>query len=199
MDQARRRTLSIFAFYGALSILFCQPLFAHPTGLGIFDWDQHLFYYAEVLKNVIEYGQPPFWSPWYCGGNVLWQNPQIALLSPAYLLTLFVPLALAMKINIVLHYWVAFVGMHFLLTRVIGLSFLPGVAYLASVFTLAGGHALFPQPVHHVQAAHSVVAEDDQCGFVGLGFQLLQDSAFAIAWYGVDCSVRAISFRHQSS
>src|SRR5712691_9153715 len=26
------------------------------------------------------------------------------------------------------------------------------------------------------------VAEDDQCGFVGLGFQLLQASAFAIAW-----------------
>jgi len=24
------------------------------------------------------------------------------------------------------------------------------------------------------------VAEDDQCGFVGLGFRLLQDSAFAI-------------------
>ncbi len=28
--------------------------------------------------------------------------------------------------------------------------------------------------MHYVQAAHSVMAEDDQCGFVRLGFQLLQ-------------------------
>jgi hypothetical protein len=33
---------------------------------------------------------------------------------------------------------------------------------------------LLPQPVRHVQAADSVVAEDNQCSFVGLGFQVLQ-------------------------
>ena len=77
----------IAALYGALSYAFCSPLFAQPTGLGVYDWDQHLFYYGAVLKNVVEYGQMPFWNPWYCGGNVLWQNPQIALLSPVYPLT----------------------------------------------------------------------------------------------------------------
>lgn len=33
---------------------------------------------------------------------------------------------------------------------------------------------LLPQPVRHIQAADAVVAEDNQCVFVGLGFQLLQ-------------------------
>ena len=74
----------IYLLYALLSVAFCAPLFAHPTGVGTLDWDQHLFYYAQVIKNVVEYAQPPFWSPWYCGGNVMWQNPQTALLSPVY-------------------------------------------------------------------------------------------------------------------
>src|SRR5436190_5145332 len=142
MESLSRRALNVGALYGLLSIVFCLPLFAQPLGLGIADWDQHLFYYAEVLKSVVEYGQLPFWSPWYCGGNVAWQNPQVALLSPAYLLTAAMPLALAMKVNIVLHYWIGFTGMHRLLTRVVRLTFLPLVVYTAAIFTLVGSLAL---------------------------------------------------------
>jgi len=136
--------------YAAISVVFCLPLFAKPTALGVHDWDQHLFYYAQVIKNVVEYRQAPFWSPWYCGGNVMWQNPQVAFLSPVYPLTAVTGLALAMKINIVLHYWIGLVGMHFLLTRALGLMFLPAVVYLASVFALSGAHAM------HLAVGHSV-------------------------------------------
>jgi hypothetical protein len=59
-------------------------------------------------------------------------------------------LALAMKVNIFLHYWLGFIGMHLLLTRVLRLSYLPIVVYLASLFTAAGGMAL------HLNAGHSV-------------------------------------------
>jgi hypothetical protein len=135
--------------YGVLSAAFCAPLFSRPGGLGFYDWDQHLFYYGAVLKSVVEYGQLPFWNPWYCGGNVLWQNPQVAFLSPVYPLTAMMSLPLAMKVNIVLHYWVSFIGMHLLLTRAIGLSFLPIVLYLASMVTLAGA------PVLHLAVGHS--------------------------------------------
>jgi len=150
MNHTRRTTIAICLMYGVISIVFCWPLFARPFGVGVMDWDQHLFYYAQVIKNVVEYAQPPFWSPWYCGGNVLWQNPQTALLSPAYPLAVVAGLPLAMKLNIVLHYWVGFVGMHVLLTRAAGLAFLPLVVYLASVFTLAGAHAM------HIAVGHSV-------------------------------------------
>jgi hypothetical protein len=98
------------AFYGVLSAAFCAPLFAQPLSLGANDWDQHLFYYGSVLKNVIEYGQMPYWNPWYCGGNVMWQTPQIALLSPVYPLTAVMSLQRAMKVNIVLHYWIGLSG-----------------------------------------------------------------------------------------
>ena len=133
-----------------LSVVFCAPLFEVPQGLGANDWDQHLFYYGVVLKNVVEYGQMPFWNPWYCGGNVLWQNPQIALLSPVYPLTAVMPLALAMKCNILLHYWLGFIGMHLLLARVIGLRSRPMVFFLATMFTASGAPAI------HFLAGHSV-------------------------------------------
>lgn len=138
-----------FLLYAAASAVFCSPLFRQPAGLGFNDWDQHLFYYASVFKSVVEYAQPPFWNPWYCGGNVLWQNPQVALLSPAYPLTVFMPLSLAMKVNIVLHYWVGFVGMHLLLRRIVGVNSLPVVFYLGALVVFSGALAM------HVSVGHS--------------------------------------------
>lgn len=145
-----KRRAALVAMYGVLSLIVCLPLFEQPDALGTNDWDQHLFYYGSVLKSIVEYGQLPFWNPWYCGGNVLWQNPQIALLSPVYPLTAVMSLQLAMKVNIVLHYWIGFVGMHVLLTRVIGLTFLPAVIYLATLVTASGAPAI------HLRVGHSV-------------------------------------------
>jgi hypothetical protein len=132
----------IGAFYFLLSAAFAAPLFDVPNGTGWQDWDIHLFLHGAVLKNLVEYGQLPFWNPWYCGGNVLLQNPQVALLSPVYPLAAAVSLPLAMKINIVLHYWLGLVGMHLLITRMFGLRFLPGVVFLASTFALSGSLAM---------------------------------------------------------
>ena len=136
--------------YGALAVAFCAPLFEHPSRLGIIDWDEKLAYYGAVLKSVLEYGQLPFWNPWKCGGGVLWQNPLVPLLSPMYGLATLMSVALAIKIEIVLHYWLGFIGMHLLLTEIIGLTFLPLVVYLASVYTLCGALAM------HLQVGHSV-------------------------------------------
>ena len=142
--------MTLVALYGVLSVAFCAPLFAQPQGLGANDWDQHLFYYGVVLKNLVEYGQLPFWNPWYCGGNVMWQNPQIAILSPVYPLTALLSLQLAMKVNIVLHYWIGFIGMHLLVRRVIGVTFLPVVIYLATLVIASGAPAI------HLRVGHSV-------------------------------------------
>ena len=49
----------IYLLYALISVAFCAPLFAHPTGVGTLDWDQHQFYYAQVIKNVVEYAQAP--------------------------------------------------------------------------------------------------------------------------------------------
>jgi hypothetical protein len=72
---------------------------------------------------------------------VLWQNPQAPLLTPVYIFTLAMPLAFAIKLNILAHYIAGFAGMHLLLRRAFGLSFVPAVVFLATTFVLAGGAA----------------------------------------------------------
>jgi hypothetical protein len=135
--------------YAVVTLYFTAPLLATGANLGVEDWDVLLFYHAAVIKSVVEYGRLPVWNPWYCGGNVLWQNPQVPLLSPAYLFATVVPLALAMKLDIVLHYLIGFLGMHVLLTRGFKLAYPPGVFFLACLFTLAGG------PVFHLAVGHA--------------------------------------------
>src|SRR4030095_12708724 len=67
-----------------------------------------------------------------------------------YPLTALLSLQLAMKVNIVLHYWIGFIGMHLLLTRVLGITFLPAVIYLATLVTASGAPAI------HLRVGHSV-------------------------------------------
>ena len=139
----------VFLSYVGVTAYFTAPLLVTGNQLGVEDWDVLLFYHASVIRSVYEYGRLPFWNPWYCGGNVLWQNPQVALLSPVYLLSLAMSLPLAMKVNIFLHYLLGFAGMHVLLTRAFKLSYLPGVFFLSCLFTLAGG------PVFHLAVGHA--------------------------------------------
>ena len=145
-----RQTALVCGISAGLSVLMCAPLFVLPNGVGHYDWDQHTFYYASVLRSVVEYGQWPFWNPWSCGGNVLWQNPQVPLLSPAYPLALVFSLPLAMKVNVVVHYWIGFVGMHLLVRQVAGVRFLPLATYLSCVFVASGALAL------HIAEGHAV-------------------------------------------
>ncbi len=137
------------AVYAILSTGFCWPLFAHPLAAGPGDWDQHILYYAAVLRNAA-FGDLPFWNPWYCGGNVLWANPQMSLVSPVYLLALVMPLTLAMKINILAHYLAACFGMHLIVRRIIGVRGTAATVFLVSLFVFSGAIAL------HLRAGHTV-------------------------------------------
>ena len=149
MLKIQRGTLLTAGFYVALSASFCWPLFAQPLANAHGDWDQHIFYYASVLKNAA-FGDLPFWNPWYCGGNVLWANPQVSLVSPVYPLALVMPLTLAMKFNVLVHYLVGCLGMHLVIQRIIGVKSLAATVFLVSLFVFSGAMAL------HVMAGHTV-------------------------------------------
>jgi len=143
------RTWSILAVYLALSGVFCWPLFVQPLAQGAGDWDQHTLYYAAVMRNAA-FGDLPFWNPWYCGGNVLWANPQTSLVSPVYLLALVMPITLAMKINVLAHYVAGCIGMHLVVRRIIGVNTIAVVVYLVSLFVFSGAIAL------HLAAGHTI-------------------------------------------
>jgi hypothetical protein len=80
-------------------------------------------YYGSVLVDVIPPRAVAFLEPLVLRRQRAVAEPQVALLSPVYPLTSLMSLALAMKVNILLHYWAGFIGMHLILTRILGLSF----------------------------------------------------------------------------
>jgi hypothetical protein len=127
---------------------FVWPILESGSALGMDDWDALLFQHGAVLKAAVEYGQMPFWNPWYCGGNVLWQNPQTPLLTPAYALALIAGVPLGVKLTVLLHYLAGFAGMHVLLRRGLGVTSNLYLWFVAAMFTLGGGAAL------HVAVGH---------------------------------------------
>lgn len=141
-SRTRRTSLVSLALAILMSLGFAWPLISSGANLGILDWDVHFLYLGSFFKSIYEYGSPPFWNPWYCGGNVLWQNPQIALLSPAYLLAPWLGLPLAVKWNLALHFFIGFWGMDRLSSRVLRLRSWSARFFLSSVFAFAGGPAL---------------------------------------------------------
>ena len=171
-----RHKFTYLAVYVALCAAFCWPLFADPAAAGSGDWDQHLFYYASVLRNAA-FGQWPLWNPWYCGGNVLWANPQVSLVSPVYLLALVMPLALAMKLNIVGHYVLGCVGMHLVLRRIVGVRSPFVLVYLVCLFVFSGAMAM------HLAAGHS--------DFLSVFWLPLLVYCF---WRAIDGHVRSVLF-----
>ena len=159
----RMKTIGLIA---ALVGLFSAPLFSQIGNSGIRDWDQHLFYFGSVLKTVIEYRQLPLWNPWYCGGSVLYQNPQVPLLSPVYLLAPFTGLLPAVKITVAIYYGIALFGM-FLLARIVyGLSNRFLIFLACSVFVFSGSLSL------HIAEGHTHMFGAAFFPFVVLGYEL---------------------------
>jgi len=81
----------------------------------------------------------PFWNPWHCGGEAVWQNPTVSLISPVYLFRLAMPFALAVTLNAAVHYCAAVIALFLLLRAVAGIrspSFCAAVA-VALVLTAA--------------------------------------------------------------
>ncbi len=165
------RRAGLLAFYLVVSIAFCWPLFAAAPRAR----RQRLGSAPLLLRRGAQErrrvrARCRSGIPWYCAGNVMWQNPQIAILSPVYPLAMLMPLQLAMKLNIVLHYWIGFAGAHLLLTRAIGLTFTPLVVLLATIVdgrrrdgdSPDGGTQRVPAGVLPAAAALLLLARDRQ-------------------------------------
>ncbi len=146
-EKVANALLRVFAFI--LVFYFFWPLFQNIYYYGALDWDPHLFFHAAVIKSVFEFHSLPFWNLWYCGGNVLWANPQVPLLSPAYLFGNALPIQVAMKYNIAFHIFVSMFGMWKLLGLLLEQRQAPLKIFLASIFTFSGAIVL------HVQVGHA--------------------------------------------
>lgn len=105
LSLRRAIVLPIFAL---IAVAFVSPLFLHAMNLGHGDWLWHHFVWEAARKSWIEFHEPGWWNPYYCGGNLGVANPQGFALSPFFLMLLPLPTAIAMKAHLAV---MTFVGL----------------------------------------------------------------------------------------
>ncbi|MBI2208362.1 hypothetical protein HYU50_02600 [Candidatus Woesearchaeota archaeon] len=143
-----KQELAALIIFLIISIAFVYPVFQNIKNWGIHDWDQHLMLNAMPKETILEFGQFPLWSPYYCGGNVMLANPQSSFLSPLFVFVLIFGELTGLKLLIFIYLVTGLFGM-FLLARHLKIPLIP--SYLtAFLFMLSGLYAM------HISVGHTV-------------------------------------------
>jgi hypothetical protein len=104
--------------------------------MGGIDIPAYLYWNVEFVKERLLSGSFPFWNPYILSGHPFFANPSTFVLYPATLLYVFLPLPWAFNIDILIHIYIAAIGMYFFV-KMITQSRYAGLA-AAIVFSLNG-------------------------------------------------------------
>ena len=132
-----------------LALYYTLPFLLKITWWGGRDWDLFTTMAAVPVGSLLDYGQFPFWNLYLGGGNILFHHPEVAILSPFFLLYLVFGAVVGLKLQVLICYFIGFYG-SIKLSEQLGMSTLAAamtsVAYFGSVhFALhfAEGHMPF--------------------------------------------------------
>lgn len=114
------------------------------------DWFYFLQTYEAVRKDILEYGQFPFWNPWHFGGTPLYARPQIGIFSLEMLCNLFFGALPGLPVALVIYALFGALGMWFLSGKYVDS---PAVRFWSMLlFGLQGTIAI------HIAGGHLVMA-----------------------------------------
>ena len=148
INNNRIKLVLLVCWFLFLSVVFCFPLFIALQGTGNLsnDWDQYFFWMEVPKQTIVNFAQFPFWNPYVGGGNLLFAHPHTSVLSLFFILCLFFPLIVALKISVVVCFFTGLSGMFFLM-REYKVSFYPRILSAiifsfssACVLHIAEGH-----------------------------------------------------------
>ena len=94
----------------ALTIYYVFPFLKRLDYWGVRDWDLFTTIAALPVGSILEYGQFPFWNPYMGGGNILFHHPEVAVLSPFFLLYLVFGAVVGLKLQVGICYLIGFWG-----------------------------------------------------------------------------------------
>jgi hypothetical protein len=119
-----------------LSFFFFSAILLNIHAFGIQDWDQNFAWSEFSRLSIVKYHQFPLWNPYRCGGVPHFANPEMSVLSIQTIFVLLFGTVVGIKISILFHSILAFVGFY-LLSRYYKVS--PFGSILASaIFTFSG-------------------------------------------------------------
>src|SRR5690242_11787957 len=112
LERGARR---VAALPVACGVVAAAPFMAGSLAQGTIDAAQR---HARAVIQSVASGQLPYWNPWSCGGAALWQHPMVSLITPAYPLSVLLPIRVAATISVALHFCAGVGGLYLLLRRV---------------------------------------------------------------------------------
>lgn len=97
-----------------LCIAFFWDVFLLPANqvLGGEDLENLFWHWSQFAVSSLRHGQFPLWNPYLFSGIPFSANPQPALFYPPTWLASFVPVNKALGLTVLLHVWIASVGMY---------------------------------------------------------------------------------------
>lgn len=105
VDQASRRRVVGVSWAIVLGAVFLAPLYRadarHAQGHG--DWLWFHFAWDTARRSLLQFHEPLYWNPYYCGGSFGLANPQSFALSPSLLLLSPFSTAVGLKLFLSLH------------------------------------------------------------------------------------------------
>ena len=127
--------LAMALLIGLATLPFIDILF---MGRSLYQRDLTRYYYPtkRIIREVILSGEMPYWNRYYSAGQPMAANPEYEIFYPPQLLVLLPSYDLGYKLHIVVHVWIAIIGM-FLLLRSMGLQIRTGF-FGAVIFALGG-------------------------------------------------------------
>ncbi len=145
-QYSRLRTLLILLGFAGAAFLFCSEILSPLERWGNYDWSLFFFHNLSVYRSIVEFREIPLWNPWYKGGMPLLANPQAPFVDPLFLFDLLCGPIVAIKIKIVISYFIGLVGTYWC-GRSLGLSCLAAI-YAACSFVFSTWLSL------HLHAGH---------------------------------------------
>ncbi|MCA9961475.1 MAG: hypothetical protein KC443_20695 [Anaerolineales bacterium] len=115
-----------------LALLFMNKALFPPAGQVLGGYDMHGYYTVlhEAVRKAVHEGTLPFWDPYRFDGNPLLADPQQNAFYPPAWLTIILPTNVGISWYMLLHIWLASVGMYAFVRRMAGNSqesWLPGL------------------------------------------------------------------------
>ncbi len=145
----RKPKLLFPAVSALLALYYTLPFLLKLKYWGVRDWDLFTTIAAVPAGEILKFGQFPFWNPYLAGGNILFHHPEVAVLTPFFLLYLLFGAVVGLKLQVLIAYFLGFWGSQRLF-RSLGAgvlaSIVGSVAWIGSVHLalhFAEGHMPF--------------------------------------------------------
>ncbi|MFC2149411.1 hypothetical protein ACFLQ8_01795 [Candidatus Auribacterota bacterium] len=123
---ARWELWIIFSFM-ILSLIYILPTLGKIHNYSTGDGESYQTVNAVINTSIKDYHQAPLWNPYSGGGNVLHAHPESNYLSPLYLPVLLLGVAIGVKVQAALYYFLGLSGMY-LLCRYLNFKIIPSIA-----------------------------------------------------------------------